>query len=110
MPIEINLVGFDGLDQKEERLGLKCPSLLEVQIAKPVQMALAKGLRMANSASDYTIVRFSSCTLAEEGREQALEELHERGLLPTRFMRYSNAASRVDLVNRTMPGLRILTA
>ncbi len=65
---------------------------------------------MAASASDYTIVRFSSCTLAEEGRGQALEELHERGLLPTKFVRYGNAAPKVDLVNRAMAGLRILTA
>jgi AraC-like DNA-binding protein len=36
--------------------------------------------------------------------------LHERGLLPTKFMRYGNATPRVDLVNRIMPGLRILTA
>ena len=65
---------------------------------------------MVTSAPDYTVVRFSSCALPEDGRGKALEELHERGLLPTKFMRYGNAAPRVDLVNRTMPGLRILTA
>ena len=65
---------------------------------------------MVRSAPDYTVVRFSSCALPEDGRGKALEELHERGLLPTKFMRYGNAAPRVDLVNRTMPGLRILTA
>lgn len=65
---------------------------------------------MVTSAPDYTVVRFSSCALPEDGRGEALEELHERGLLPTKFMRYGNAAPRVDLVNRTMPGLRILTA
>ena len=65
---------------------------------------------MVMSAPDYTVVRFSSCALPEDGRGEALEELHERGLLPTKFMRYGNAAPRVDLVNRTMPGLRILTA
>jgi AraC-like DNA-binding protein len=48
--------------------------------------------------------------LPNDGRGKALEELHERGLLPTKFMRCGNAAPRVDLVNRTMPGLRILTA
>ena len=63
---------------------------------------------MVTSTSDCTVVRFSSGALPENGR--ALEELHERGLLPTRFIRYGNAAARVDLVNRTMPGLRILTA
>ena len=65
---------------------------------------------MVTSAPDYTVVRFSSCALPEDGRGKPLEELHERGLLPTKFMRYGNAAPRVDLVNRTMPGLRILTA
>ena len=65
---------------------------------------------MVTSAPDYTVVRFSSCALPKGGRGKALEELHERGLLPTKFMRYGNAAPRVDLVNRTMPGLRILTA
>jgi AraC-like DNA-binding protein len=65
---------------------------------------------MVTSAPDYTVARFSSCALPEDGRGKALEELHERGLLPTKFMRYGNAAPRVDLVNRTMPGLRILTA
>jgi AraC-like DNA-binding protein len=65
---------------------------------------------MVTSAPDYTVVRFSSRALPEDGRGKALEELHERGLLPTKFMRYGNAAPRVDLVNRAMPGLRILTA
>jgi AraC-like DNA-binding protein len=65
---------------------------------------------MVNSTPDCTVVRFSSCALPEDGRGKALEELHERGLLPTKFMRYGNAAPRVDLVNRIMPGLRILTA
>jgi AraC-like DNA-binding protein len=65
---------------------------------------------MVTSTSDYTVVRFSNRTLPQEGRGNTLEELHERGLLPTKFMHYGNAAPRVDLVNRTMPGLRILTA
>ena len=65
---------------------------------------------MVMSAPDYTVVRFSSCALPKDGRGKALEELHERGLLPTKFIHYGNAAPRVDLVNRTMPGLRILTA
>jgi AraC-like DNA-binding protein len=62
------------------------------------------------STPDYTLVRFSSRVLPEEGRGKTIEELHERGLLPTRFVRYGDAVPRVDLVNRTMPGLRILTA
>src|SRR5206468_10202177 len=62
------------------------------------------------SGSGYAVVRFSSRALPDQGRGKALEELHERGLLPTKFVRYGNAAPRVDLVNRTMPGLRILTA
>jgi AraC-like DNA-binding protein len=65
---------------------------------------------MVTSTPDYTVVRFSSRALAEEARGKTLEELHERGLLPTKFVRYGNAVPRVDLVNRTMPGLRILTA
>lgn len=65
---------------------------------------------MVTSTPDYTVVRFSSRTLPREERGRTLEELHERGLLPTRFIRYGNAAPRVDLVNRAMPGLRILTA
>ena len=65
---------------------------------------------MVTSTPDYTVVRFSSRALPEDGRGKALEELHERGLLPTKFIHYGNAAPRVDLVNRTMPGLRILTA
>ncbi|MBR1208876.1 MULTISPECIES: helix-turn-helix domain-containing protein [unclassified Bradyrhizobium] len=63
-----------------------------------------------NSAPDYTVVRFSSRALPEAARGKTLEELHERGLLPTKFVRYGNAVPQVDLVNRTMPGLRILTA
>ncbi|MEA2915328.1 MAG: hypothetical protein QOJ15_7409 [Bradyrhizobium sp.] len=65
---------------------------------------------MVTSIPDYTVVRFSSGALPEDGRGKALEKLHERGLLPTKFMRCGNTAPRVDLVNRTLPGLRILTA
>lgn len=62
------------------------------------------------STPDYTVVRFSSRALPQEGRGNTTEELHERGLLPTKFIRYGNAVPQIDLVNRTMPGLRILTA
>jgi AraC-like DNA-binding protein len=65
---------------------------------------------MVTSTPDYTVVRFSSRALPQAGRGNTIEELHERGLLPTRFVRYGNAMPRVDLVNRIMPGLRILTA
>ena len=65
---------------------------------------------MVTSTPDYTVVRFSSRALPQERRGNTIEELHERGLLPTRFVRYGNAVPRVDLVNRIMPGLRILTA
>jgi AraC-like DNA-binding protein len=65
---------------------------------------------MVTSTPDYTVVRFSSRALPQEGRGKTIEELHERGLLPTRFVRYGDAVPRVDLVNRIMPGLRILTA
>ena len=62
------------------------------------------------STLDCTVVRFSSSTLPEEGRGKRLQELHERGLLPTKFSAYGSAVPRVELVNRMMPGLRILTA
>jgi AraC-like DNA-binding protein len=65
---------------------------------------------MVTSTPDYTVVRFSSAALPQEGRGNTIEELHERGLLPTRFVRYGNAVPSFDLVNRIMPGLRILTA
>ena len=65
---------------------------------------------MVTSTPYYTVVRFSSRTLPQEGRGNTIEELHERGLLPTRFVRYGNAVPRIDLVNRIVPGLRILTA
>ena len=65
---------------------------------------------MVTPTPDYTVVRFSSRALPEDGRGKTIEELHERGLLPTRFIRYGSAVPRVDLVNRTMPGLRLLTA
>lgn len=65
---------------------------------------------MVTSTPGYTIVRFSSRTLPDQGRGDELDALHERGLLPTKFVRCGSAAPRVDLVNRTMPGLRILTA
>jgi AraC-like DNA-binding protein len=75
-----------------------------------VSYALAAGWLIVTSTPDYTVVRFSSRALPQEGRGRTLEELHERGLLPTRFIRYGNPAPRVDLVNRRLPGLRILTA
>jgi AraC-like DNA-binding protein len=65
---------------------------------------------MVTSTPDYTVVRFSNRALPQEGRRETIEELHERGLLPTKFVGYGNGVPRVDLVNRTMPGLRILTA
>ena len=65
---------------------------------------------MVTSTPGYTVVRFSSRTLPDQGRGKALEALPARRLLPPKFVRYGNAAPRVDLVNRTMPGLRILTA
>ena len=42
---------------------------------------------MVTSTPDYTVVRFSSRALPQEERGNTLEELHERGLLPTRFIR-----------------------
>ena len=65
---------------------------------------------MATSAHSYTVTRFSSSTLPKQGRGKAIEELHERGLLVTKFTPYGEALPQVDFVNRSMPGLRILTA
>jgi AraC-like DNA-binding protein len=65
---------------------------------------------MAISAQNYTVVRFSSCALPKQGRGKAIEELHERGLLVTKFTPYGETLPQVDFVNRSMPGLRLLTA
>jgi AraC-like DNA-binding protein len=66
---------------------------------------------MASSATDFTVVRFSSGVLPEQGRGKAIEELCERGLLATRFSPCREAAlPHVDLTRRVMPGLAVLTA
>jgi AraC-like DNA-binding protein len=65
---------------------------------------------MAISAPDYTVFRFSSSALSEQRCGKAMEELHERGLLATRFTPCGQALPHVDLANRIMPGLRVLTA
>lgn len=65
---------------------------------------------MAASAPNFTVVRFSSRALPEQGRGKAIEELCERGLLATRFTPSSQAVPHVDLTRRTMPGLAVLTA
>jgi hypothetical protein len=48
--------------------------------------------------------------LPEQGRGRLIEELHERGLLGFKFTPLGKVAPQVDFVNRSMPGLRILTA
>jgi AraC-like DNA-binding protein len=65
---------------------------------------------MTDSTSSYTVARFSTSALPEQGRGRAMDELRERGLLATRFAPCGEAAPQVDLANRIMPGLRILTA
>jgi AraC-like DNA-binding protein len=65
---------------------------------------------MESSTSNYDVARFSSRTLPEQGRGRLIEELHERGLLGFKFTPLGKAAPQVDFVNRSMPGLRILTA
>src|SRR6266700_6363585 len=65
---------------------------------------------MATSAPDYAVARFSSCALPQHGRGKLIEELHERGLLGFKFTPHGEALPQVDFVNRSMPGLRILTA
>ena len=65
---------------------------------------------MSTAAPNYTAVRFSSCALPEEGRGKAMEELHERGLLASKFTPSGESSPQVDFTSRIMPGLRILTA
>jgi AraC-like DNA-binding protein len=65
---------------------------------------------MVTSTPGYTVARFSSRALPEEGRDKAIEELHERGLLMFKFTPYGETLPQVDFANRSMPGLRILTA
>lgn len=65
---------------------------------------------MAASAPNSSVVRFSSRALPRQGRGRAIEELHERGLLATRFVPCGQAVPRVDLTRRTLPGLAVLNA
>jgi AraC-like DNA-binding protein len=69
-----------------------------------------RGWLMATSTPNYTVARFSTSALPEQGRGKAMDELHERGLMATRFTPYGDALPRVDFANRCLPGLRILTA
>jgi AraC-like DNA-binding protein len=62
------------------------------------------------STGGYGIVRFSSRALPAYGRGRAIEELHERGLLLSRFTPQGEAPPQVDVVSRSLPGLRILGA
>jgi AraC-like DNA-binding protein len=65
---------------------------------------------MEISAGSYNAARFSSRALPEQGRGKLIEELHERGLLGFKFTPHGKAAPHVEFVNRSMSGLRILTA
>jgi len=51
-------------------------------------MALAAGWLMVTSTPDYTRSFGFSSRALQEGRSGTIEELHERGLLPTKFIRY----------------------
>ena len=64
---------------------------------------------MEFSASNYSVARFSSRALPEQGRSQSIEELHERGLLGFKFTPHGKASPQVEFVNRSTPRLRILT-
>jgi AraC-like DNA-binding protein len=64
---------------------------------------------MVISAPHYTVARFSSSALPEQGRGRAIEELWERGLLATKFTPCADALPYVDLARRSVPGLAILT-
>ncbi len=72
--------------------------------------AFGRGWLLATSTPNYTVARFSTAALPEQGRGRAMDELHERGLLGFKFAPYGEALPHVDFVNRSMPGLRILTA
>jgi AraC-like DNA-binding protein len=65
---------------------------------------------MAASTSQLSVARFSSRALPQQGRGKFIEELHERGLLEFKFTPHGGAVPDVDFVNRSMSGLRILTA
>ena len=65
---------------------------------------------MVTSTPSFTVFRFSSRALPEQGRGKAIEALHERGLLPaTKFTPLGEAVPHVEFSNRSMSGLRILT-
>ncbi|WP_375778662.1 helix-turn-helix domain-containing protein [Bradyrhizobium sp. ma5] len=57
----------------------------------------------------YSVVRFSSCALPMVRRAEAIEALHERGLLEIKLTGNGAASPHVDFANRSMPGLGILT-
>jgi len=65
---------------------------------------------MAASTSQLAVARFSSRALPQQGRGKVIEELHERGLLEFKFTPHGGAVPDIDFVNRSMCGLRILTA
>lgn len=64
---------------------------------------------MPAAAPKHTVVRFSSSVLPEQGRDKALEELRERGLVAFRFTPTGEGSPQVDFTNRVTPGLRVLT-
>jgi len=61
--------------------------------------------RMADGDVDARLYgrSFSSRAL-QEGRSGTIEELHERGLLPTNLFRYGNAAPRLICQSHDAPG------
>ena len=64
---------------------------------------------MAVLAADVTVTRFSTSALPVSGRGKAIEELYERGLLPTRFTSCDGAVPHIAFTRRVMSGLDILT-
>jgi AraC-like DNA-binding protein len=84
--------------------------LLKTYLAKQFMLAPGRGWLMANSAPSYSVARLSSRGLPEQGRGKAIEELCERSLLASKFRPCGEASPHVDLTNRIVPGLRILTA
>ena len=59
--------------------------------------------------ADVTVTRFSTSALPVSGRGKAIEELYERGLLPTRFTSCDGAVPHIAFTRRVMSGLDILT-
>ena len=57
---------------------------------------------MAVLAADVTVTRFSTSALPVSGRGKAIEELYERGLLPTGSTSCDGAVPHIRITRRVM--------